>query len=625
MLSLLLIGMLTLAFDIQPAKAEPTTWTVDDDGPADFHTIQEAINSPDVKTADMIFVYNGTYYENVVVNKTVSLVGENKSTTVIDGSETGFTVNILANKTVINGFTIQNGWNGIFFGFYPWHPIFLSGSNISYNKIRNCGGGIWGRDIYDSSIVNNSISKCSYGIICYGGNLTVSYNKVANCTEGGIVISGNSKAIGNIILNNGQGLYLEGANNLLRNNTMENNEFNFGHISPYLGWVVNIDFFNNDIDTSNTINGKPIYYWISEHDKEVPSDAAYVELVNCSNIVVNNLNLPNNGISLLLANSKNCLIENLTITHNDYWGIALSCGSSNNTVRDNFISTYVAFGIELGGVSSFMTENNRVSDNYLTECGTGIRLIGNYTYNNIFRNAIIENRFGIGMRWGAYNNIYSNNILKNRNGILLSDSSTNTIFHNNFINNTQQVYSKNSINMWDNGYPSGGNYWSDHVKDDDYSGINQDEHGSDGIVDEPYVINYDNRDRYPLVNPWTPVITANIDIDPDALNLKSNGKWITAYIELPEGYSVNDIDVNTILINDTIPVDVEAPITVGDYDLDNIPDLMVKFDRVTITEWLGTNDYNEDTGKYYEINLTITGTVLGTQFIGTDKIKVLKR
>ena len=122
----------------------------------------------------------------------------------------------------------------------------------------------------------------------------------------------------------------------------------------------------------------------------------------------------------------------------------------------------------------------------------------------------------------------------------------------------------------------------------------------------------------------TKPVTATVDIDPHTLSLTSRGKWITAYIELPEGYNVSNIYVNSILLNDTILVDVEAPIAVGDYDLDDIPDLMVKFDRATMIEWLGTIDFGEDTGKYYEISLTITGTVAVTQFSGSDRIKVLR-
>jgi len=58
-------------------------------------------------------------------------------------------------------------------------------------------------------------------------------------------------------------------------------------------------------------------------------------------------------------------------------------------------------------------------------------------------------------------------------------------------------------NLWDNGYPSGGNYWKDQSpKSDYYSGPNQDQPGSDGIVDTPYDLGYSNKDRYPFMNPY---------------------------------------------------------------------------------------------------------------------------
>jgi pectin methylesterase-like acyl-CoA thioesterase len=69
--------MLTLALKIQPVRAEPRTWTVDDDGPADFHTIARAINA--ASDGDTTYVYNGTYYEHVVINKTISLIGEHSA------------------------------------------------------------------------------------------------------------------------------------------------------------------------------------------------------------------------------------------------------------------------------------------------------------------------------------------------------------------------------------------------------------------------------------------------------------------------------------------------------------------------------------------------------------------
>ena len=74
MLTLLLTCMLVLGFEIQPAEAEPRTWTVDDDGQADFHTIQEAINA--AGPGDVIHVAAGIYREHLIVNKSLTLIGE---------------------------------------------------------------------------------------------------------------------------------------------------------------------------------------------------------------------------------------------------------------------------------------------------------------------------------------------------------------------------------------------------------------------------------------------------------------------------------------------------------------------------------------------------------------------
>jgi hypothetical protein len=82
-------------------------------------------------------------------------------------------------------------------------------------------------------------------------------------------------------------------------------------------------------------------------------------------------------------------------------------------------------------------------------------------------------------------------------------SSNNKVYHNNFIDNKQQVFvSSDSLdNVWDDGYPSGGNYWSDYTGADVMHGPNQDQHGSDGIGDTPYVIDANNQDNYPWMNP----------------------------------------------------------------------------------------------------------------------------
>ena len=120
-----------------------------------------------------------------------------------------------------------------------------------------------------------------------------------------------------------------------------------------------------------------------------------------------------------------------------------------------------------------------------------------------------------------------------------------------------------------------------------------------------------------------PPPSATIDIDPDTLNLKSEGKWITAYIQLPEGYNPEDIDATTILLNETIqPVlDPKYEFVTNsseylvDHNGDGILERMVKFDKAEVKALLSVG----------EATLTITGEVNGTPFEGTDTIKVLLR
>ncbi len=116
-------------------------------------------------------------------------------------------------------------------------------------------------------------------------------------------------------------------------------------------------------------------------------------------------------------------------------------------------------------------------------------------------------------------------------------------------------------------------------------------------------------------------VEAIVDIDPDTLNLKGKGRWITAYIELPEGYDVNDINVSTILLNDTVPAELH-PTEVGDYDEDGIPDLMVKFDRDEVISLIESNLNTRE--RVCTVTLTITGKLYdGTRFQGRDSIRVL--
>ena len=108
-------------------------------------------------------------------------------------------------------------------------------------------------------------------------------------------------------------------------------------------------------------------------------------------------------------------------------------------------------------------------------------------------------------------------------------------------------------------------------------------------------------------------ITATIDFDPNTLNKKSNGKWVVVYIELPQGYNVNNIIISSVLFEGTIPVE-PWPYSIGDYDKDGIPDLMVKFNRSSVINILPNGD---------NVIVHVTGMVGTTTFEGVDIIRVI--
>ena len=106
-----------------------------------------------------------------------------------------------------------------------------------------------------------------------------------------------------------------------------------------------------------------------------------------------------------------------------------------------------------------------------------------------------------------YNNIISNDEIGIYLDMCMGGGENNRIYYNNFINNGDengQAYEMGGpLNHWNDGYPSGGNYWSDYSGLDNFSGPNQDIPGSDGIGDTPYDIPVgQNKDRYPLMEPY---------------------------------------------------------------------------------------------------------------------------
>ena len=96
------------------------------------------------------------------------------------------------------------------------------------------------------------------------------------------------------------------------------------------------------------------------------------------------------------------------------------------------------------------------------------------------------------------------------------------------------------------------------------------------------------------------------------LKLNGHGKWISAFIELPDGYDVNDIDVGTVSLNGAIPAE-SHPVEIGDNDRDGVPDLMVKFDRVAVQRIVSPGE---------EVAIEVCGSLGELDFCGTDLIRV---
>ena len=157
-------------------------------------------------------------------------------------------------------------------------------------------------------------------------------------------------------------------------------------------------------------------------------------------------------------------------------------------------------------------------------------------------------------QYSNYNTILHNNVSRNGYGFYIESSTQNTIWGNNIIDNDQQVnVSTGSVNNWDAGYPSGGNYWSHHQSTDWYSGPFQNETGSDGIGDSPYVVNGENQDNYPLMYsfgffPWDVTGDGYVGIDDIVLVAEHFGQdpahpnWNSKYDITEDSYvGIDDI------------------------------------------------------------------------------------
>ena len=129
-------------------------------------------------------------------------------------------------------------------------------------------------------------------------------------------------------------------------------------------------------------------------------------------------------------------------------------------------------------------------------------------------NVIRDSPTAIRVSGGSGDTIIRNILERNVVGITLAGGSSHRVYHNRFLFNGLQAEDSSSATVWDDGYPSGGNWWSDYAGDDLYSGLSQTLPGPDGFGDTPYVIDADSRDRYPFYSVPAPGVPRELTATP---------------------------------------------------------------------------------------------------------------
>jgi parallel beta-helix repeat protein len=414
---------------------------------------------------------------------------------------------ILSNPYIIDGLTIE----------YYYGRILIDIRNTDvYFQISNCNlnlgfHGVFLKNVTNANIANNIFTENGNGIILIESyNNTIIDNTIVNSKKNGIhlIFSEENTLITNQLSNNGiTGIYIEASpnNRVLGNNLFNNSLQIWKYLAPYT--LPQITYFKQDI-INNTINNKPIIYWINRSDEIIPKGVGQVFLINCTSIEVLNHHFKDNSGGLTVVFSSNIQIHDNEFS--DGTKIILQ-NTKNSTLRSNTISYSDAEGISI-----FNSQNCRLSSNVVT----------NNRYNGIFLsfseemtlldNIVYQNWDGIILTNSKRISLIRNNVGRNRNyGVFLSFSDNNSIIENFFTENNE--YGVYLSHFSDNNTIQNSTFYENHAGDDQAADdgvensfvfnfwsewINPDDDGN-GIVDIIYVIGgtANNSDSFPLVAP----------------------------------------------------------------------------------------------------------------------------
>lgn len=350
--------------------------------------------------------------------------------------------NIVSNVNITEG----PDYNGV--------PIWVSGSN---HIIQGC------------RITGNK----GYGMLIHAKGAVISDNYIADNGNFGITFEDNAA--------------------VLRNNKLNNNGFGPFHMDEMSMRNPGQPFqiASNEIDASNMVDGKPVCYWVGEHDKTVPSSAGYVVLDNCTNISVKNLSVNRDSTgyysrgaySVSLIRTRNSDVSNNTLNGT---GIYISHSTQDIVIENNSIT--------IGGIYSYGSNISIIGNSVLASKDTGVTLSG--TGNAVVaKNILSQCGTGISKEGISKGRIIQNTITNCDIGISIFSSDNNGFYRNNFINNKQQVSEQHYALQWplDTYYQSFNNTWDNNF----WSNYNGADANSDGIGDTSYDIFENYTDYHP--------------------------------------------------------------------------------------------------------------------------------